>query len=77
MYCYYQDQHTYPGGVRFVPPVAIGVCHGCGVAVCAEHSQKASYKGAPLLCHECASISLADHQPVTKVNEVHRLIHHN
>ena len=58
MYCYYLDQHPRPGGARYVASVAVGICHQCGVAVCAEHAHKDSYPGAPLLCHECARLQV-------------------
>jgi len=48
MYCYYQDQHARPDGACFVAPVAVGVCHQCGVAVCAEHAHKNDCPGTPL-----------------------------
>ena len=70
MYCYYQDQHARPGGARYVVPVAIGVCHQCSVAICAEHAHKDDYPGSPLLCHECAQLQPKDGHVVLKTNGI-------
>jgi hypothetical protein len=70
MYCYYQDHHARPGGVRFVAPVAVGVCLQCGVAVCAEHAHKDDYAGSPLLCHECAQLQPTNDRSVLQTNGV-------
>ena len=56
MNCYYCHQH-HPGGTRFGNQPAIGVCHHCGVGLCAEHAHKDAQPGSPLLCVECAKLS--------------------
>jgi hypothetical protein len=70
MYCYYQDQHKPRGGTYYVAPVAVGVCHQCGVAVCAEHAHKDDYPGAPLLCHECTQLQPTNDRTVLQTNSV-------
>ena len=70
MYCYYQNLHPRPGGVYFNAPIAVGVCHHCGVAVCKEHAHKDDYPGAPLLCHECAKLPLGNGHAVLETNGV-------
>ena len=52
MYCYYCEKNHPPGGVRYGIPHAVGICHDCGVGVCAEHGEKKA--GQPLLCAACA-----------------------
>ncbi len=32
---------------------AVGICHDCGIGVCAQHGFKDPAPGAPLLCHDC------------------------
>jgi hypothetical protein len=70
MYCYYQDQHARPGGVRFVAPVAVGVCHQCGVAVCADHAHKDPYPGAPMLCYECAKLQATNESTIQQSHQI-------
>ncbi len=54
MDCYFCQQSPPPGGLRLAAAAVIGVCQGCGAAVCAEHSQRRSDTGsASLLCVEC------------------------
>jgi hypothetical protein len=73
MYCYYQDQHAHPAGLRYFAPVAIGVCHHCGAAVCAEHGQKGSSPGAPLLCYECAKLQPINGHELVQNNSTRQL----
>jgi hypothetical protein len=73
MYCYYCEEH-HPGGTNFGTNTAHGICKNCGVAVCAEHSRKASTPGAPLLCLECAKVLKVTNsvaQPLEKVPDIH------
>lgn len=56
MNCYICSHEPSLGGTRFHIQEAIGICHNCGVAVCATHSSKSPEAGAPLLCPECARL---------------------
>lgn len=70
MNCYLCEKTLGPGGTHFHMKTAVGICHDCGVAVCLEHSRKASEPGSPLLCPSCAElrrkdeIEQSDSQPV-------------
>jgi hypothetical protein len=54
MICYICDREVHPGGTRYGILPAIGVCHDCGIGVCARHGNKEAVSGAPLLCPDCA-----------------------
>ena len=54
MNCYVCEKSPKVGGTRYGIRPAVGVCHHCGVAVCADHSHRASEPGSPLLCPSCA-----------------------
>jgi hypothetical protein len=56
MNCYICEQKPGPGGTRFHVKAAVGICHNCGVGVCAEHSYRAAEPGSPLLCPSCAEL---------------------
>ena len=62
MNCYTCNKMPGPGGTNYHVRQAVGVCHNCGVGVCAEHSVKAELEGTPLLCLACAELhkSLGD-----------------
>ncbi len=55
MNCYICDKTADPEILHYGRAVAVGICHQCGVGVCAQHSQKSTQPGAPLLCVECAA----------------------
>jgi hypothetical protein len=54
MKCYVCETEPKVGGTHFHIREAVGVCHNCGIAICLEHSYKASEPGSPLLCPRCA-----------------------
>ena len=55
MNCYLcESEHQ--GTLRYGIQLAVGICQGCGVGVCLEHSRKADRPGAPLLCAGCAAL---------------------
>ncbi len=56
MNCYTCNQHGRNAIMRYGMDDAIGVCHNCGIAVCAKHSHKDEKPGAPLLCIPCATL---------------------
>ena len=70
MQCYFKDQHTRPGGVRFALPDAVGICQHCGVAVCEEHAQKDDYPGALLLCYECARLQPRNDRTILQTKRI-------
>lgn len=63
MNCYYCERTPGPGGLRYHVATAVGICHHCGAAVCAEHSAKSPDAGALLLCSECAAPGNEVRQP--------------
>lgn len=56
MQCYFCEKTDPPGGVRYTHTAAIGICRQCGIAICTEHSRKATPPGSALLCLDCAAI---------------------
>jgi hypothetical protein len=56
MNCYICTQQPGVGGTHYHIQAAVGICHNCGVAVCATHSSKSEELGAPLLCPSCAQL---------------------
>ena len=56
MRCYICDQTSTTFTLRYNVAVAMGICHNCGVGVCAEHSRKKVHPGSSLLCIHCASL---------------------
>jgi hypothetical protein len=60
MNCYLCEKTLGPGGTHFHVKAAVGVCHNCGVGICAEHSHKDEQPGAPLLCPSCAKLLNAE-----------------
>lgn len=73
MKCYVCEKQSGPGGTRYHVRTAVGICHNCGVAVCAEHSYRAPEPGSPLLCPSCAK--LMGEQKVTQVAIQDTLVH--
>lgn len=57
MLCYYCEKTPPLGGVRYGIRQAVGICHDCGVGVCAEHGLKQT--GRPLLCAGCEDLRRA------------------
>ena len=57
MNCYVCEKAPHLAGTRFGVRAAVGVCHHCGIGVCAEHSHKDSEPGSPLLCKTCAALA--------------------
>ena len=57
MKCYICDQTPPTTAMRYNVADAVGICHRCGIGVCAEHSHKEAEPGAVLLCTQCASPS--------------------
>lgn len=51
MNCYTCERGPHAGGLHFDTQIAVGICHGCGVAICPEHGTKLG--GQPFLCWEC------------------------
>jgi hypothetical protein len=56
MNCYVCEKTPGPSGTRYHIKAAVGICHNCGVGICAEHSHKDVQPGAPLLCPACAKL---------------------
>ena len=56
MKCYVCKKQPGVGGTHYHVRDAVGICHHCGVAVCLEHSSRASAPGSALLCPECAQL---------------------
>lgn len=69
MNCYICEKQPQPGGTRYSVRSAVGICHNCGVAVCAEHSSRASEPGSPLLCPSCARLLGAQKVAQAKMHE--------
>jgi hypothetical protein len=61
MNCYICDQQPCASGTHFHVRPAVGICHHCGIGVCAEHSHKSTDPGAPLLCRQCADLAAHPH----------------
>lgn len=55
MNCYICDQTSHPITMRYGLSAAIGICHECGIGVCAQHSHRPSDAGSLLLCKACAT----------------------
>jgi len=55
MKCYICNQTPPTATPRYHIAEAIGICHHCGIGVCAEHSHKEIEPGSLLLCTQCAS----------------------
>lgn len=70
MYCYYQDQHEWAGGFSYIGSEAVGICHHCGVAVCAKHAHKEPSPGAPLLCYECAKLFTTNEHATVQEDDI-------
>jgi hypothetical protein len=60
MNCYICETIPGPGGTHYHVKAAVGICHNCGIALCLEHSLKASEPGSPLSCVECAQSYLPE-----------------
>lgn len=56
MNCYICEKSPGPGGTHYHVKAAVGICHNCGIGVCAEHSERAPQPGSPLLCPSCAEL---------------------
>lgn len=56
MNCYICEKTPGPGGTHYHVKAAVGICHNCGIAVCAEHSDRTPEPGSPLLCPSCAEL---------------------
>jgi hypothetical protein len=69
MNCYICEKTSKPMTLRYDIATAIGVCHDCGIGVCAEHSRKARELGAPLLCQDCAMRRETLTMPIMKVSQ--------
>jgi hypothetical protein len=59
MICYICDREVQSGGTRYGILLAIGVCHNCGIGICAVHSTKEAVPGALLLDPKCAELHRA------------------
>jgi hypothetical protein len=57
MNCYICEKAPKRGGTHFGVRAAVGICHHCGIGICAEHSHKDGEPGSPLLCKTCAEIA--------------------
>ena len=53
MNCFICETAPKPNGTYYAVSTAIGICHHCGIGVCATHGHKASEPGSPLLCINC------------------------
>jgi len=56
MKCYICDQTHTTATPRYNIADAIGVCHNCGIGVCAQHSHKEAEPGSLFVCTQCASL---------------------
>ncbi|HSK76219.1 MAG TPA: hypothetical protein VLQ45_07145 [Thermoanaerobaculia bacterium] len=54
MNCYFCETGPHPGAMHLNVSHAVGICHDCGVGVCADHGFREE-AGAPLLCSDCAA----------------------
>lgn len=48
------ERAEHRGGTRLGVRVAVGVCHLCGVGLCAEHGERVGDQ--PLLCSGCSRV---------------------